>query len=214
MSPKKHAAQIANSIRSTGPRTEDGKAKSSRNSTRHGFCSEHYVVAANDRDLFDRFYAEMIEALAPEGVIEMQLAEAIVTDQFRIMRIKNAENEIFAEGFGKSKTDFLAHGETWSARHKELATLSLYEQRIFRNLTRNKQELEARQSARREVAQASATVHPEPLQDAESKPELAVLPSRGFVHSTAPAAPSKSQPAPAPCLAEPPNPASEATLAA
>jgi hypothetical protein len=207
MSPQKHAAQIANALRSSGPRTEAGKERSSRNSTRHGFCAEHYIVPAKDRDRFDRYYAEMMEALAPEGAIEMQLAEAIVTDQFRLMRIKNVENEIFVEGNGNAKYNSTAGAETWAARCKELALLTLYEQRINRTLTRNKQELEAKQAARR-VTQQSEPAQPEISEAPVSKPITgAAAPAVGFVHSTEPVHPD-------PQLAEPPKSAPEVSIAA
>jgi hypothetical protein len=218
MSPKKHAAQIANAHLSQGPRTAEGKANSSRNPLRHGFCSAKYKVLAHDRDEFERHCAEMLEALAPEGAVEMLLAEAIAVDQFRLFRIKNVENEIFAQGFVGAKEEFFAGAETWNARCKELALITLYEQRINRTLTRNKQELEAKQAARK-VAQASRPAHPEVTEATESTGQTSSpIPALGIVHSSAPethlpAEPSAIPTAPA-IHADLPNPAPEVAIAA
>jgi hypothetical protein len=150
MSPQKHAAQIANAKLSHGPVTEAGRLRSSSNSTRHGLASSKLrIIPPEDRDEFDQLCSEMLPALAPEGPIENHLADLIVFDEWRRIRIRGLENEIFAMGSMTAKDQFFAGAETWLAKSKELATLTLYEQRITRVLTRNKAEFEARQSARK-----------------------------------------------------------------
>jgi hypothetical protein len=150
MSPQKHAAQIANAKLSHGPVTEAGRLRSSSNSTRHGLASRKLrIIPPEDRDEFNELCSEMLPALAPEGPIENHLADLIVFDEWRLIRTRGLENEIFAMGFTKAKDQFFAGAEVWLAHSKELATLTLHEQRITRVLTRNKAEFEARQSARR-----------------------------------------------------------------
>jgi hypothetical protein len=149
MSPQKHAAQIANAGKSHGAVTEAGRLRSSGNSTRHGLASRKLrIIPPEDREEFDQHCSEMLPALAPEGAIEDHLADLIVFDEWRLIRIRGLENEIFAMGSMSAKDQFFAGGETWLAKSKELATLTLYEQRIARVLSRNKAEFEARQSAR------------------------------------------------------------------
>jgi hypothetical protein len=150
MSPQKHAAQIANARKSHGPATEAGRLRSSANSTRHGLASRKLrIIPPEDREEFDRHCSEMLPALAPEGSIENHLADLIVFDEWRLIRIRGLENAIFAMGSMTAKDQFFAGAETWLAKSKELATLTLYEQRIVRVLARNKTEFEARQSARK-----------------------------------------------------------------
>jgi hypothetical protein len=107
------------------------------------------IIPPQDRDEFNELCSEMLPALAPEGPIENHLAHLIVFDEWRLLRTRGLENEIFAMGFTKAKGEFFAGAEVWLAHSKELATLTLYEQRISRVLTRNKAELEARQAARK-----------------------------------------------------------------
>jgi hypothetical protein len=72
----------------------------------------------------------MLEALAHEG--EMQLAEVIiVVDQFRLFRIKNLENEIFAQGVGHqtcqwSRKELYAGSSTSISRTVEAGGLSTH----------------------------------------------------------------------------------------
>lgn len=174
MSPQKKQVTkwIAASNASTGPRTDEGKTRSSQNRISHGLCSKKYLIAPKDRAEFDRHFHEMMEALAPEGAVEIQLAEVIVIDQFRLSRIKNIENEIFAQGAMNAKDDFFADAETWNARCKEIALLTLYEQRINRILSRNKEEFAARQAERR----ARPSVPEQPLKVAENTETKAETP--------------------------------------
>ena len=206
MSPQKHAAQIANASRSHGPVTESGRLRSSSNSVRHGLASRKLrIIPPEDREEFDRHCSEMLPALAPEGPIENHLADLIVFDEWRLIRTRGLENEIFAMGFTTAKDHFFAGAETWAAKSKELATLTLYEQRISRVLSRNKAEFESRQSARKSSgaglpAYADSHSPAAPLaQSDESQPEPAtgetslatreaVEPAVGFVRSSAAAA--------------------------
>jgi hypothetical protein len=190
MSPQKHAAQLANAQQSSGPRTAEGKARSSQNSTRHSLCGKKYLIAPEDRAEFNLHYNELLAALAPEGAIESKLAEAIVIDEWRLTRARTLESEIFARGHMKSKDGFLDGAETWLAHAKELALLTLYEQRINRVLARNKAELEAKQATRKAAAQPAESK----AKPAASEHDPAFVPSNaasipssaGFVHSSSP----------------------------
>ncbi len=211
MSPQKHAAQVSNAQLSSGPRTEQGKLRSAENSTRHGLASRKLQrISPDDRAEFDQHCAEMLAALAPEGAIERQLADAIVFDQWRLTRARALENEIFARGFMRAKDEPFSAAETWTGQAKNLALLTLYEQRINRVLARNTAELEARQSARKaaplaqselNVAAPGASLPAQKTAVTETgstetnSPETA----SGFVHSSTATAPSH-QPA---SLAEP-----------
>ena len=183
MSPQKHAAQIANSKLSHGPRTVEGKARSSRNGYVHGFASAKHFISPHDREEFNRHCDAMVEALAPVGIEEEQLADSIAIDQFRWNRLRALENEIFCLGYDEAGRHPASNAKTWERQAKNLALLSLYEQRISRSLTRLKAELAAKQAARK-AAEA-----------AESKAEtVAAEPPRGFARSSAASAVPDPQP--------------------
>src|SRR5262249_1785256 len=149
MSPQKQAAQIANAQKSHGPATEAGRARSSQNSIRHSLCSKKYFIVPEERPEFDIYYNDLIAALAPEGAAEALLAEKIILDEWRLTRAHLHENQIFFRVYMSSEQQVAAGAETWLANAKELATLTLYEQRINRVLTRNKAEFDSKQAARR-----------------------------------------------------------------
>ena len=216
MSPQKQAAQTANAQKSHGATTEAGRARSSQNSIRHSLCSKKYFIVPEDRPEFDIYYNDLIAALAPEGAVESMLAEAIILDSWRMTRARLVENQIFCRGYMsvKSADQFIAGAETWLANSKELATLTLYEQRINRVLTRNKTEFDSRQAARGGAGlpacafPTTQSQEPEATQvaaePAVSHPETAAPEQpAGFVHSSeAPPPPLDSQPA-APAAKQP-----------
>jgi hypothetical protein len=140
---------VATGNASTGPRTPEGRARSSQNSLRHGLSGRKYKIVLDERPEFERHMNDMMAALAPEGAIELQLAEAIILDQYRLARARDLENEIFLKGTIEAPNDLIPGAETWERFGKNLALLTLYEQRINRVLTRNKAEFETRQAARK-----------------------------------------------------------------
>src|SRR5438105_14656593 len=48
MSPARQSANAANAQLSTGPRTEEGKARSSQNARSHGLTASHLVISDHD----------------------------------------------------------------------------------------------------------------------------------------------------------------------
>jgi len=59
------AANKKNAKLSTGPRTERGKARSSRNSLKHGLLSQDLVMLTENVEHFDELMQGLIEAHQP-----------------------------------------------------------------------------------------------------------------------------------------------------
>ena len=96
-SPSRRRANRLNALRSTGPRTETGKERASRNSTRHGLLSEKFaVISGEDPTEFERFRQDFITDLAPEGELEDCLVARIIECFWRLRRIGRMESLLFA----------------------------------------------------------------------------------------------------------------------
>jgi hypothetical protein len=74
------------SIGPTGPRTEDGKARSSRTATKHGFYAERNYILPDEEDEFAHQHTALMFELSPEGVQEQVLADEIMTATWRLRR--------------------------------------------------------------------------------------------------------------------------------
>jgi hypothetical protein len=89
------AAQIsanqANAQRSTGPATEAGKARSSRNSTRLGLFSASSFVHEDEKDLYNQFCESYYSDLAPTSCLEETLAREVIQAAWRLRRCTELE---------------------------------------------------------------------------------------------------------------------------
>ena len=158
ISEKQLAANRSNAARSTGPRTEEGKKNSSLNARRHNLTGQVTAMTDADRAAHDRFSAAIIQSLAPEGAMELQFAQRIATDSWRLNRASAIEDNLFALGYSEQPDGENQHPEihaalgaarTFAAEGKQLQLLTLYEQRINRNLQKNFATLQALQAARK-----------------------------------------------------------------
>jgi hypothetical protein len=184
-------ARRKNAELSAGPRTPEGRKRSSLNAFRHGLTGQIIVHTPEDQEAFNKHCDGIREALAPEGALEIDLAQAIAEDRWRLNRARAIENSIFALGqseYGPEDPDnpdvdaALAQGLTWIAHAHELALLSTYENRIRRSVEKNTAELRHLQYQRKSDAAI-----------AKSREEAALIDklmrSKGKDHKTAGDAP-------------------------
>ena len=83
--------------RGGGPKTQGGKAASSKNATKHGLLSPRPVVYAFERrEDYDTFCEGIIESLSPQGTLELDLAEQVASLLWRRKRITHYEAEMIA----------------------------------------------------------------------------------------------------------------------
>lgn len=92
---KQVAANRANAKKSTGPRTREGKAKSSLNALKHGLLAEAAVLPDEDAAAFSSFADALIAELRPEGALEELLAGQIVNLAWRLRRASLVETGVF-----------------------------------------------------------------------------------------------------------------------
>ena len=135
------AANRANAQHSTGPRTAEGKAHSSKNGWKHGLTGQTLVMTERRPRPLQKFSTQIIATLAPAGALEEDLAQSIAMDRWRLNRIKAIEQNIFAMGESADEETFLAHA-------KQLNLLTLYESRIGRGVERTMKELKQLQAER------------------------------------------------------------------
>ena len=127
-------ANRENAQHSTGPRTPEGRKRSSLNAFRHGLTGQIIMHTPEDEQAFKKHCDGIRESLAPIGALELDLAQAIAEDRWRLNRARAMENSIFALGQSEHPTDdsghpevdaALAQGRTWMAHARELQLLSL-----------------------------------------------------------------------------------------
>ena len=88
LSPAQLAANTANAPRSTGPRTPEGKAISSKNACKHGLTSRDVVVDPEDRPEFDQLLDSYSKELHPVGQLEQDLFQQFILAAWNLRRIR------------------------------------------------------------------------------------------------------------------------------
>ncbi len=73
--------------RGGGPKTAEGKARSSQNSTTHGMRAKHVRVLADESpDEYQRHHAGWLEQFAPQNFLEEQLVEQVIWNSWLMKR--------------------------------------------------------------------------------------------------------------------------------
>ena len=122
----------------------------------------------SDAETHRRFIAEFVASLKPDGMLEIQLAQRLAQDTWRINRIHAVEENIFALGhsepYAKIET---AHPEIHAAMvqaltfrndPKVLSYIATYEQKLTRNFQINFNMLLKLQSLRQPVLAKEKTM--------------------------------------------------------
>ena len=95
LSLKRREARRKNALRSTGPRTPQGKNTVLWNALKHGLLAKEIVLPAgagreNAAD-FHHLLAQLLEHLAPTGILEEILVEKVASCYWRLGRVLRAE---------------------------------------------------------------------------------------------------------------------------
>jgi hypothetical protein len=94
ISEKKLRANRANAQRSTGPRTEAGKAKVARNALVHGLTARVALLPGDDLDQFERLAKRILDELRPDGAFQEELAIEIVNCSWKLRRVPLTERRV------------------------------------------------------------------------------------------------------------------------
>jgi hypothetical protein len=198
ISPAQHLANVANALRSTGPRTEEGKAKARYNARRHGLTGQFYVMDEADRLAYNEHEAQMLAILNPADYYERQLAIALAQDHWRINRVKGIEFNSYGLGHHQHAAETnadtaetetaITQAQTWRADNKHFSNIALYETRLHRMIAKNKKELDQLQT-KRKAAESAAREEAELLLEEKLAEQDPINPAQpisinGFVFST------------------------------
>jgi hypothetical protein len=170
-SPKQIAANQQNATKSTGPRTVDGKQRACLNGWRHGLTGAALILSEEDRVAYEAFTEPIIESLKPETPLERNFAFLIAQGHYRLSQAHSIELSTFALGHFNRASDVNAeHYEVHHALTKArvfdmkgdvFKNLTLYEQRISREMHKNMKALKDLQEQRKAEERQAALEHDE-----------------------------------------------------
>ncbi len=129
-SPAQVLANQANAQHSTGPKTDAGKAKSSRNNLRHGLTLGILVLDDADRAQFCEFEAKMRAELKPEGLMECEAFQQFLDAAARLKKVRALLGAIYA----KCDDDPLVVPETEAEMAQLIRYRAAAEMAIYRSI--------------------------------------------------------------------------------
>jgi hypothetical protein len=91
MSEAKLAANRQNARKSTGPRTKEGKKRSSQNSLSHGIFCREVVLPGESQELFHTIRNSFLHTLSPQNLLELALVDEIAIATWKLRRLRDAQ---------------------------------------------------------------------------------------------------------------------------
>lgn len=156
-------ANRANAQLSSGPRTEEGKAKPSLNAIKTGLTGRTVLLPGDDAAGYQRHLAAFEEEFQPAGLRECELVQSIADTWWRLCRIPALEMALFAKGRIEFANLFeeedltarphLIDAHTFLVYEKQIRNLQIQEARLARRREKEMAELHALQQQRKEKEQ-------------------------------------------------------------
>jgi hypothetical protein len=98
-------ANRRNALRSTGPRSEEGKQQSRRNALRHGLTAETVIDGLEDSEDYRAFEAAVIADYDAQTAVERELVLRLASLLWRLRRIISIETDLL-----KIQSDIICEG--------------------------------------------------------------------------------------------------------
>ena len=117
-------ANRANAQKSTGPKTAEGKAKSSLNAVKHGLAAQHALLPNEDAEAYKAVVQGWIDDLQPADTLEMALVERAAMADWRLKRCVRSEHARLAS---KVRHAAETHDRERFARAEELGNRLMYD---------------------------------------------------------------------------------------
>jgi hypothetical protein len=122
--PAQTTANQTNAQFSTGPKTEEGKAASSKNNFRHGLAGRFMLHSADDREEFRQLAAALREEHQPETATEVILVERMAESFWLSRRAMKFQTAALEDGDDQGLALYLRYQTTHDRSfHKCLADL-------------------------------------------------------------------------------------------
>jgi hypothetical protein len=154
-SPQQVAANQANAELSTGPRTEQGKKRSSLNALKSGLTGRTVLLPGEDAAAYKAHCEAFMEGFDPVGEEETALVQLLADTRWRLDRCSVLETgqvefqDLFPEELPQVR-QALIQAHTFRAYQRDFRNFSTQEGRLQRTFQRELDKLHALQSERRE----------------------------------------------------------------
>ncbi len=144
-SEKKAESNRRNALKSTGPKTPEGKAAVRLNALRHGLLSKEILVPGEDEEALKELGERLRAELQPVGELDNLLVDRIIASYWRLRRLGRVETGIFAW----ERSEELAERAEREAHRYESDEVEFFARVLNITITDEKKHKEALSRARR-----------------------------------------------------------------
>ncbi len=146
-----------NAQHSTGPKTAEGKQRSSLNALRHGLTGQIVVMPTEDLAAYQLHLASFTDEYDPSGATEENLVQALADTSWRLNRVAALETNLLTLGMTHASPitgaeqqiqDAMSIVAALESQSKALSNLSLHSQRLSRQFERTVAQLRDLQKTR------------------------------------------------------------------
>lgn len=171
---KQLEANRRNAAKSTGPRTEAGKAASRMNALKTGIDAQLHVLPGESSEAFAALITEYYDRHRPITPEQRALVDVLISSEWLLRRLRRVEHQIWESEFAfiesNNHTDKgRPFGATFKCRDE---TLHRLQRRIDSTWRQFNQALRALRQL-----QAEAELDPEPLPSEQLPPEIGFVPA-------------------------------------
>jgi hypothetical protein len=177
-----------NAQHSTGPKTPEGKLRSSLNALRHGLTGQVVVMRDEDMQAYERHVLSFTDEYNPQGATEANLVQALADAAWRQNRAAALETNLISglggwQGPRTELDDAISNSKSLEMRIKQLSILSVHSQRLSRQFERTEKHLRELQQLRKEKEKKEMERLLDIMETYESKGESYDPATDGFVFS-------------------------------
>jgi len=147
--PDRAAINRANAQHSTGPSTDAGKHRSSRNAITHGLTAETAVLPSEDLAAFQRHVQQFLDEYRPATPTETHLVHELANTAWRQKRIPFLEADALARAANPPSEQARIGFDIVDA-HRAIAMLGMHGQRLSRQFHKTLDQLLSLQRERHE----------------------------------------------------------------
>lgn len=149
-SEKQAQANRRNALKSTGPKTPEGKAAVRLNANKHGLRSQEVLLPGEDEEALKELDENLRAELQPLGELENLLVDGIIAAHWRLRRLRRVEAGIFAwELYGElaERAQQEAHTYEWSVLDALGSPEQITDEQKHQKALSRAQEMKAKQDA-------------------------------------------------------------------
>jgi hypothetical protein len=147
-STKQISANQKNALKSTGPRTEEGKSTIALNAMKHGLHSKEVLLPDEDKKTLVEFGTRLRSQLQPIGELESLLVDRLVASAWRLRRILVIEIGMFKKKPVDCFSEEQSLDEIFQDNSDGFSQLNRYETCIEKSLYKALHELQGLQATR------------------------------------------------------------------